>query len=164
VIAVLFLDLPPVFSLFGTGYGATVNDVRPLLLVLVPIALSTVCFAGLQGRDHERLAFRLVLLVATVNVAGNVILIPHLGVRGALLATSAGEWCAAVGSMVLAVRLCDIRRRDLRVLGGAVVVSVLAFLPMPGPVVSASIVLWVVSMWRGDDFALRSGTLAYVPG
>jgi O-antigen/teichoic acid export membrane protein len=157
VVAVLLLDLPTIVSVFGVGYRERVDIVRPLLLVLLPIALSMVCTSGVQGRGHEKEVLRVVAIVAIVNIVGNLVLIPLVGVRGALVATSTAEWCAAFGTMLLAVRFVDVHRRDLRAMVGASAVTILAFLPaVPDFALSAAIAAWVVCSWWADDFDLRA--------
>jgi O-antigen/teichoic acid export membrane protein len=156
VLGIIFLDLPMIVSVFGSGYEERVDIVRPLLLVLLPISLSMVSITGVQARGHEKEALRVVAVVAIVNILGNVALIPVIGVRGALIATSAAEWCAAFGAMLLAVRFCDVRRRDLRATVGAGVVTILAFLPsVPGFAISAAIATWLACTWWTNDFDLR---------
>lgn len=155
VVALLFLDLPLIFSVFGDGYTERAESMRPLPLVLLPIALSMVCISGLQGRGHERKVLRIVAAIAAINLAGNLTLIPVLGVQGALIATSAAEWSAATGAMLLAVRHCDLRRRDLRVLVG-VGLAVLSFFPaIPNVALAAGIVLWLGSIWFANDLDVR---------
>jgi O-antigen/teichoic acid export membrane protein len=157
VVALLLLDLPMIVSVFGAGYQARVDVVRPLLLVLLPIALSMVCTSGVQGRDHEKDVLRVVVVVAIVNIIGNLVLIPAIGVRGALVATSAAEWGAAFGTLLLAVKFCDVRRRDLRAMVGAAVITILAFVPaVPDLGLSAAIATWIACSWWVDDFDLRA--------
>lgn len=155
-IALLFLDLPLIFSVFGDGYTERVEIMRPLFLVLLPIGLSMVCISGLQGRGHEREVLRVVAVIAIVNLAGNLVLIPVLGVRGALLATSVAEWSAAIGAMFLAIQYCDLRRSDLRTLMGGFAISALGFFPgVPAPALSVGIVVWIASIWLFNDLDLR---------
>jgi O-antigen/teichoic acid export membrane protein len=156
VVGIIFLDLPMIVSVFGSGYRERVDVVRPLLLVLLPIALSMICITGVQARGHEREVLRVVAAVAVVNILGNLVLIPVVGVRGALISTSAAEWCAAVGAMFLAVQFCDVRRCDLRATVGAGIITILAFFPsVPDVALSAAIATWLAYTWWTDDFDLR---------
>jgi O-antigen/teichoic acid export membrane protein len=157
VVALVLLDLPMIVSVFGAGYRDRVDVVRPLLLVLLPIAVSMVCTSGVQARGHERDVLHVVGIVAIVNIVGNLVLIPLVGVRGALMATSAAEWCAAVGTVLLAARFCDVRRRDLGAMVGAAAVTIMAFFPaVPGFALSGAIAAWIAFTWWVDDFDLRA--------
>jgi O-antigen/teichoic acid export membrane protein len=156
LLALLFLDLRDVFSIFGPSYAANIGEVRPLLMVLIPTSISLLYISGLQARHHERPVLRLVSAVAAVNVLGNTALIPLLGIRGALLATSAAEWLAALGALAMAIRLCATPSRDVFPCLGLLVPVCLGFLPVPGPLVSLALVVWLIVVWETNAFDLRT--------
>jgi O-antigen/teichoic acid export membrane protein len=100
-----FLSPHLVFAPFGSTYGAHAAQVAPLLLIILPISLSQIATTTLQARDREVLMLRMVGAVATVNIGLNLLLIPVLGVKGAILATMTGELCA--GALTLATMRCS---------------------------------------------------------
>jgi O-antigen/teichoic acid export membrane protein len=155
-VALLFLDLPFLFSFVGSSYKEGVDVVRPLLAMLLPITISMVCISGIQARDHEREVLHLVMVIAIMNVVGNIVLIPMIGVRGALIATSAAEWFAAFGAMLLAIQFCDLQRRDFGILVGAGAVYTLTFIvAIPGAVISALLVVWLTVAVSLNALGLR---------
>jgi O-antigen/teichoic acid export membrane protein len=160
VMAALFVDLHAVFSIFGATYADKIESVRPLLLVLLPIAISNSYVSGLQARHHERSVLRLVIVVAAVNIAGNLALIPVLGIRGALIATSSAEWIAAFGSLAIASRRSIAPSRDLAPSAALMIPAALSFFSIPGAAVSLVLVLWLAIAWEQNAFELRSGLRA----
>ena len=160
LLALLFLDLPGIFSIFGDTYSSTINSVRPLLLALLPISVSYLYVSGLQARHREMSVLRLVAVVAVVNLAGNFALIPLLGVRGALIATSAAEWVAAMGALRMATPLFANPSRDAIPTAALLVPVVLSFFSVSGVAVSVALALWLVLAWDRDTFGLRSATTA----
>lgn len=156
ILAVLFLNLELVFAIFGPSYADDVSGVRALLLVLIPIAVSQTYLSALQARDRENRALILVGMVAGVNLAGNVALIPVYGTDGALLATTGAEWLFAFATLAASSQLHGDRFRDSLLLVGISVPIALALLATPGWMVSVALIAWLVLAWTMDGFALRT--------
>lgn len=91
-------------GLFGPEYVVNADEVSALLLLIIPVSLSAVLVASLQGRDSEKRALVLLCGVTILNVSGNAALIPVVGYRGSLAATSVAEWAAVAGAFALAPR------------------------------------------------------------
>lgn len=144
---VCFLSPRLVFAPFGSTYADHAAQVVPLLLILLPISLSQIATTTLQARNHEVLMLRMVGAVAVVNIGLNLLLIPVLGVRGAIVATMTGELCAGV------LTLATMRRSNLGSYGlGYIPAVVLVFvlsMTVPGPVlVSITLLVSGVALWR----------------
>lgn len=142
-----FLAPGLVFAPFGSTYSDHATQVVPLLLIILPISLSQVATAALQASNREVQMLRLVAAVATVNIGLNLLLIPALGVKGALIATMTGELCAA------SLTLFTMRRSGLGSLGlgylpviaGAFVLSMTTATPA---LVSIALLASGIVLWR----------------
>jgi O-antigen/teichoic acid export membrane protein len=144
---VCFLSPRLVLAPFGSTYSAHATQVAPLLLIILPISLSQIATTTLQARNYEVLMLRMVSAVAAVNIGLNLLLIPVLGVRGAIVATMTGELCAG------ALTLATMRRSSLDSSGlGYVPVVVLIFvlsMTVPGPaLVSIALLVSGAALWR----------------
>jgi O-antigen/teichoic acid export membrane protein len=144
---VCFLSPRLVFAPFGGTYSDHAAQVAPLLLIILPISLSQIAMTTLQARNYEVLMLRMAGAVAAVNIGLNLLLIPVLGVRGAILATMAGELCAA------ALTLLTMRRSRLTssMLGYLPVVALIFIISMStsGPIlVSIALLGSTIALWR----------------
>ncbi len=143
--AVCFLAPGLVLAPFGKGYAQHASQVLPLLLIILPISLSQVAAATLQARNHESLLLRLVVIVAVLNIGLNVVLIPVLGVKGAIIATMSGELCAA------ALTLTAMRRLQLGSLAlgyvPAVAIVLMLGLTVSGPLLALGLLASAIALW-----------------
>jgi O-antigen/teichoic acid export membrane protein len=142
-----FLSPRLVFAPFGSTYSDHAAQVAPLLLIILPISLSQISTATLQARNYEVLMLRMVGAVAAVNIGLNILLIPLLGVRGAIFATMTGELCAA------ALTLATMHRSNLGSYGlGYIPAVALVFafsMSVPGPaLVSIALLVSGIALWR----------------
>jgi O-antigen/teichoic acid export membrane protein len=80
-----------VHILFGSSYEPAVELLRILGLALLPHFLNSWAGNSLVGRGLVRLVVRIQLALLTVNVVGNLILIPSTGARAAAWMTVATE-------------------------------------------------------------------------
>jgi O-antigen/teichoic acid export membrane protein len=156
LLAVIFLDLGLAFSIFGDSYAASVSQVRPLLLTILPFAVSLTYLSALQARDRERIGLALVGSTAFVNLLVNLVLIPQLGIDGALIATTTAEWIFAITSILVGRYVFGARPGGSIVLCGALVPVLLSFSSASGPLVSLSLVVWLAAMWWTDALGARS--------
>jgi O-antigen/teichoic acid export membrane protein len=145
--AACFLSPRLVFAPFGSAYSDHAAQVAPLLLIILPISLSQIATVTLQARNHEVLMLRMVGVVAAVNIGLNLLLIPVLGVKGAILATMTGELCA--GALTLAtMHRSSLGSHGLWYIPAVVLVFVLS-MTVPGPVlVSITLLVSGVALWR----------------
>jgi O-antigen/teichoic acid export membrane protein len=142
-----FLAPRLVFAPFGSAYADHATQVLPLLLILLPISLSQVATAALQASNREVLMLRLVAIVATVNIGLNVLLIPALGVNGALVATMAGELCAGILTLII-MRRAGLGSRGLGYLPVVALVFVLSMTTSAPALVSLALLGSGFVLWR----------------
>ena len=151
--AVCFLSPRLVFAPFGSAYSNHASQVAPLLLIILPISLSQIAAVTLQARNHEVVMLRMVGVVAAVNIGLNLLLIPVLGVQGAILATMTGELCA--GALALAI----MHRSGLGSHGlwyiPAVILAFVLSMTVPGPVlVSITLLVSGIVLWRAGVLSI----------
>jgi len=144
---VCFLAPRLVFAPFGSAYSDHATQVAPLLLIILPISLSQVATAALQASNYEFLMLRLVGTVAAVNIGLNMLLIPALGVRGALTATMAGEMCAGILTLV-AMRWSGLGSLGLAYLPVVAVVFALSMTTSDPALVSIALLGSGIALWR----------------
>jgi O-antigen/teichoic acid export membrane protein len=92
------------FRVFGPHYSAESAVVIPLVSVLLPLSASLTTSALLQARHRQRLVMQITFGTFVVNIGLNLLLIPHLGVRGALISTSVAEGLSACAGAYALVR------------------------------------------------------------
>jgi O-antigen/teichoic acid export membrane protein len=156
----IFLFFPRLsFRFFGRHYAAEADLVIPLLSVLLPLSVSLVNSALLQARHLERRLVPVSLVALALNLGLNFALIPPMGVRGALIATSLGEGSAACVSTLI------LRRNGL--LSSFVPQIVFSSLPillttlhMPTQIAASLLILLVAAVVGADVAGIRSFLLA----
>jgi O-antigen/teichoic acid export membrane protein len=102
--AAVYLDPARIFAVFGSTYGSDLATVAPLLLLILPISVGQPALSILQARNRERQGLKVLLVTMAINVTANMVLIPTLGVRGAVLGTTAAELVVAMGTLTLLAR------------------------------------------------------------
>ncbi len=143
--------------------GPTVSTRRrctPLLLIILPISLSQVATATLQASNHEVLMLRLVGVVAAVNIGLNVLLIPALGVKGAMMATMTGELCAGALTLV-SMRRSGLGSVGLWYLPFIGVVFLLSMTTSRPALVSIALIGSGIALWRAGVLALPPARLPF---
>lgn len=165
LVSLLLLFFPMILRQFGPAYEPYAEATAPLLLLLVPLASVPIYLTSFQATHSEGLVARLVGVVATVNILGNVALIPPLGVQGALLATTAAELILAFSTLALATTRHNWTDPSDRLAISALLVPIaLGILGVPLAVVSASLGLWLAAAFAFDCWALRSSVLILIGG
>lgn len=97
VSALLFFALAePLMGLFGPEYAAAADEVRPLIFVLLPMSISQVVLEAAQARGLETAGFRALVAALIINLSLHCLLIPTLGVPGAITSTFVTETVVAV--------------------------------------------------------------------
>lgn len=155
LLALVLLDLSVLFLVFGSTYAEGADQIRLLLLVLLPLAISQMGIAALQARNRPRATLFIALATMVVNLSLHVVLIGALGVRGAVLSTLAAELfsAAAVLTVVNRVGLGDFR--------GAACVLVLPSIAVglsdaPSWTLSLAIGLSLFGLWATNGLGLRA--------
>jgi len=86
---VLFLFPKIVLSLlFGEAYLGAVYALRILSVGAIFIVLSKINFSMLTGFGHPKFVAKTTITTAIINLIGNLILIPLIGIEGAAISTS----------------------------------------------------------------------------
>jgi Na+-driven multidrug efflux pump len=103
VVAGLLLALlaEPVLSVFGEMFPSGALTLRITLLAMLPLSAVRLLAADLKGRGRPGTVSLAALLALAVTVAGDLILIPWLGIEGAALA-SLLAYSASAGALLLA--------------------------------------------------------------
>jgi O-antigen/teichoic acid export membrane protein len=149
-----FLSPRLVFAPFGNTYSDHATQVAPLLLIILPISLSQVATAALQARDRELHMLRLVGMIATVNIGLNILLIPLLGVTGAMIATMSGELCAGALTLI-AMRRSNLGSLSLSYLPAVTLVLVLGIAVSKPVLVSVALLGSGLALWRMGVFSIK---------
>ena len=152
--AVCFLSPRLVFAPFGSAYTEHASQVAPLLLIILPISLSQVATTTLQARNRENLMLRFVATIAAVNIGLNFILIPILGVKGALIATMSGELCAAVLTLI-ALQRFKLGSAPLAFLPAVTLVLILGIVVAWPVTVSIALIASGLVLWRANVLSVR---------
>jgi O-antigen/teichoic acid export membrane protein len=152
--AFLFISPPLAVSIFGATYSHGVTGLRTLLLVILPISLSQMAVSGMQGRDKERILLAVIVVVLVVNIGGNLIMIPLLGARGAVIATMTAEFLSAAGSLAVAGPQFW-RQRSVWPIGVVAAAIVLSFAGAPSILVSIDLVFALIAIVWADTFGVR---------
>ena len=87
VVAGTFLAGPVIRFLYGTAYDNSAAPFRILLWSAALVVLRWVYMDSLRATGHQALDLRCAITSASLNVALNILLIPHFGMIGAASAT-----------------------------------------------------------------------------
>jgi O-antigen/teichoic acid export membrane protein len=152
--ATLFISPPLVVSVFGSHYSHGVTPLRTLLLAILPLSISLMAVSAMQGRDKERILLKVTLVVLVTNIGGNLLMIPLLGARGAIIATMTAEILAAAGSLAIAGP--DFwRKRSLWPVALVALAIGLSFGGLPSIAVSITLVTAAAALVWADSFGIR---------
>lgn len=151
-----FLFPQLVFAPFGSTYSEHAAQVIPLLLIILPISLSQIATAALQARNYEIHTLRLVGAVAIVNIGLNILLIPLLGVNGAIIATMSGELCAAALTLIV-MRKFDLGSLSLSYLPAVTLALILSMTVSTPALVSVALLGSALVLWRVGIFSIKWG-------
>jgi O-antigen/teichoic acid export membrane protein len=95
---------------FGASEFAASGSVFAILILGVVLSSGYRPFVGILLQGGRPATYTLlVTVIVTVNLLGNIALIPHLGMNGAAIATSAALACEAALIMLLSRRLFAIK-------------------------------------------------------
>ncbi len=86
--------------LFGEGFGSAAASLRWLLLAAATIYAGAPLLWAVVAAGRPRAVLAVTAAALAVNLAGNAVLIPRLGIEGAALATLATEGAVAIGAFV----------------------------------------------------------------
>ncbi len=95
---------PSVALFYGPAYGGMVAVLR---LLLVSGGLAAIVGAGsavLYGMSHQRIILRLGLIIAVINVALDIAVIPRFGAIGAAIASSCAQLIGVIAGTYYLVR------------------------------------------------------------
>jgi O-antigen/teichoic acid export membrane protein len=161
VSALMLLDLKGAFQLFGSTYADGVEQIRPLLLVLLPLAISQVGTAALQARNQAAATLRIAVATLIVNVCLNLILIGPFGVRGAVLATTAAELFSVAAILTV---LNHSGFGDFRAAACLLLLPIVGagLSQLPSWIVGVSILTTLLALWGVNGLGIRTQTQGLV--
>ncbi len=106
----LFLGPPLLLKMFTAEFAGA----APLLAWMTPIlflrGLGTIVFPALLATDRQSSYARLMVLTAGLNLVANLLLIPRLGAKGAILATVLSLLPLTLGGLLLVHRILGLPR------------------------------------------------------
>lgn len=114
-VVVLWLLAQPVVVVIGEGYGETATVIRLMAPLLLVQGIRTTLGNTLTGADLQTYRTVILLGAAVANIGMNLLLIPQLSWRGALLATYLTEALIVAATLIVVFA----KRRQARSVMGA---------------------------------------------
>ena len=95
----------PLLSLFGEPFTAATTSLRWLLLATLAVYLGAPFVTAVVATGRTTAVLSISALGLVVNLVGNSLLVPRLGMEGAAIATLATELTVAASALFVLVRL-----------------------------------------------------------